>query len=324
MVRSKIALVGAGNIGGTLAHLAILKNLGDVVLCDVAEGIPQGKALDLGQATALEGCDATVKGTTEYGDLEGSDVVIITAGLARKPGMSRDDLLMINTEIMRQVSQNIKKYCPNAFVIVVTNPLDAMVWVVQESSGLPPHRVVGMAGILDAARFRFFLSEAFQVSIEDVSAMVMGGHGDTMVPLVRYSTVGGVSLSEWIAAGYVTQEKINAIVDRTRNGGGEIVSLLKTGSAFYAPATSAITMAESYLLDKKRVLPCAAWLTGQYGVHDLYVGVPVIIGRKGVERVLELPLDQTEKTAFDQSVDAVRTLVQQLKELQSRQSAAYG
>ena len=323
MARAKIALVGAGNIGGTLAHLIGLKQLGDVVLFDIAEGMPQGKALDLAESSPLEGVDACCRGTSDYADLQDADVVIVTAGLARKPGMSRDDLLLTNANIIKQVAQNIKTYCPDAFVIDVTNPLDAMVWVMREESGLPHQRVVGMAGVLDSARFRYFLSEEFKVSVEDVFAMVMGGHGDTMVPLIRYSTVGGIPLPELIASGQTTRQKIEAIVERTRNGGGEIVSLLKTGSAFYAPASSAVSMVESYLLNKRRILPCAAWLTGEYGVKDLYVGVPVIIGENGVERIVEVRLNQEEQAMFDASVSAVRSLVRQLEHLRSQGNIAH-
>lgn len=323
MARAKIALVGAGNIGGTLAHLIGLKQLGDVVLFDIAEGMPQGKALDLAESSPLEGVDACCRGTSDYADLQDADVVIVTAGLARKPGMSRDDLLLTNANIIKQVAQNIKTYCPDAFVIVVTNPLDAMVWVMREESGLPYQRVVGMAGVLDSARFRYFLSEEFKVSVEDVFAMVMGGHGDTMVPLIRYSTVGGIPLPELIASGQTTRQKIEAIVERTRNGGGEIVSLLKTGSAFYAPASSAVSMVESYLLNKRRILPCAAWLTGEYGVKDLYVGVPVIIGENGVESIVEVRLTQEEQEMFDASVSAVRSLVRQLEHLRSQGNVAH-
>lgn len=318
MTRPKIALIGSGNIGGTLAHLIGFKHLGDVLLLDVAQGVPEGKALDIAQSSAIEGFEGDFRGSSTYADLKGSDVVIVTAGFARKPGMSRDDLLLANAHVIKQVAQNIATYCPHAFVIVVTNPLDAMVWVMKQESGLPPERVVGMAGVLDSARFRYFLSQEFNVSVEDVSAMVMGGHGDMMVPLIRYSTVGGVPLSEWIAMGHTTWEKIDALVERTRNGGGEIVSLLKTGSAFYSPASCAVAMAESYLLNKKRLLPCAAWLTGHYGVQDLYVGVPVVIGSKGVERIIELRLTPEEQQMFDASVLAVKTLIDQLTALQKQ------
>ena len=318
MSRAKITLVGAGNIGGTLAHLMTMKQLGDVTLLDVTDGIPQGKSLDLIQSLPVEGIDACVKGSTNNADLKGSDVVVVTAGLARKPGMSRDDLLLTNANIISQVAKNIRAYCPEAFVIVVTNPLDAMVWVMQDVSGLPPERVVGMAGILDSARFRYFLSHEFNVSVEDVFAMVMGGHGDSMVPLIRYSTIGGVPLPELIEQGKTTQERINQIVDRTRNGGGEIVSLLKSGSAFYAPASSAVTMVESYLYNKRRVLSCAAWLKGEYGRHDIYLGVPVIIGENGVEEVIEVKLNTEEQKMFDVSANAVQGLIDQLKKLQSQ------
>ena len=317
MARTKIALVGAGQIGGTLALLAGLKELGDVVLFDIAEGIPNGKALDIAQAAPVEGFDAAYAGGTNYADLEGADVVIVTAGVPRKPGMSRDDLIGVNTKVMQSVGENIKTYCPNAFVICITNPLDAMVGVLQEVSGLPHHMVCGMAGVLDSARFRCFLADEFKVSVEDVTAFVLGGHGDTMVPLTRYSTVAGIPIPDLIAMGWSTQEKIDAIVDRTRKGGGEIVALLKTGSAFYAPASAAIAMAESYLRDKKRLLPCAAYLTGQYGVDGIYVGVPVIIGSGGVEKVVEVSFTADEKAMFDHSVGAVQELVAVTKKLQA-------
>ena len=310
MARNRIALVGAGNIGGTLAHLAGLKELGDVVLFDIVEGIPQGKALDIVQSSPVAGFDGRYTGTNDYKDLEGADVVIVTAGVPRKPGMSRDDLIEINAKVMDAVGQAIKTHCPKAFVICVTNPLDAMVWVLREKSGLPHNKVVGMAGVLDTARFRYFLADEFKVSVEDVGAFVLGGHGDTMVPLVRYSTVGGIPLPDVIKMGWSTQERIDAIVERTRMGGGEIVALLKTGSAFYAPATAAIEMAESYLRDKKRVMPCAVWLTGQYGVRDLYVGVPVVIGAGGVEKIIEIELNSSEQAMFTKSCDAVRGLLE--------------
>jgi len=313
MARNKIALVGAGQIGGTLALLAGLKNLGDVVLFDVAEGMPAGKALDLAQTAPVEGFDAKLAGGSDYSVIAGADVVIVTAGIPRKPGMSRDDLISTNAGVMKSVGEAIKQHCPDAFVIVVTNPLDAMVWAMQKVSGLPPEKVVGMAGVLDSARFRCFLAEEFGVSVEDVSAFVLGGHGDTMVPSIRYSSVAGIPLPDLVKMGWTTQEKIDAIVKRTRNGGGEIVALLKTGSAFYAPAASAIAMAESYLLDKKRVLPCAAHLTGQYGVSDIYVGVPVVIGAGGVERIVEIELDAGEQADFDKSVAAVRELCDAVK-----------
>jgi malate dehydrogenase len=313
MARRKIALIGAGNIGGTLAHLASLKELGDVILFDIAEGIPQGKALDLAQSAPVEGYNVHLSGANGYEAIQGADVVIVTAGVARKPGMSRDDLLAINTGVMKSVGEGIKTYCPQAFVIVITNPLDAMVWVLQQASGLPTHKVVGMAGVLDSARFRCFLAEEFGVSVEDVTAFVLGGHGDTMVPLVRYSTVAGIPLPDLIQMGWSTKEKIDAIVQRTRDGGAEIVGLLKTGSAYYAPASAAIQMAESYLKDQKRVLPCAAYLTGQYGTKDMYVGVPVVIGAGGVEKIVEIKLNSDEQTAFDASANAVRQLVQAIK-----------
>jgi malate dehydrogenase len=310
MARKKIALIGAGMIGGTLAHLAAVRELGDIVLLDVAEGIPQGKALDLAQAGPVEGYDARLTGTNDYADIAGADVCIVTAGIARKPGMSRDDLLGINLKVMKAVGEGIKAHAPDAFVICVTNPLDAMVWALREFSGLPHERVVGMAGVLDSARFRHFLAEEFGVSVEDVTAFVLGGHGDTMVPIVEYSTVAGIPIPALIKMGWSSQEKIDAIVQRTRSGGGEIVGLLKTGSAFYAPATSALAMAESYLKDKKRVLPAAANLTGQYGLSDIYVGVPVVIGAGGVERIVEIELDEQAKANFAVSVDAVKELLE--------------
>ncbi len=308
MARNKIALVGAGNIGGTLALLAGLKQLGDIVVFDIVDGMPQGKALDIAQAAPVEGFDAVLRGTNDYADLKGSDVVIVTAGIARKPGMSRDDLIGINAKVMKSVGEGIKTHCPDAFVICITNPLDVMVGLLQRESGLPANKVVGMAGVLDSARFRCFLAEEFDVSVEDVTAFVLGGHGDTMVPLIRYSTVAGIPVPDLIKMGWSTQEKIDAIVQRTRSGGGEIVALLKTGSAFYAPASSAISMAESYLLDKKRVLPCAAWCEGVYDLDGLYVGVPVVIGQNGVERVVEISMDAEERAMFDHSVQAVKEL----------------
>src|SRR5258707_13377063 len=310
MARNKIALIGAGQIGGTLALLAGVKELGDVVLFDIVEGVPQGKALDIVQGSSIEGYDAAITGANDYSGIKGADVVIVTAGVPRKPGMSRDDLIGINTKVVGEVGAAIKQHCPQAFVITITNPLDAMVWVMKEATGFPANKVVGMAGVLDSARFRLFLAQEFGVSVEDVTAFVLGGHGDTMVPLVRYSTVAGIPLPDLVAMGWTTQEKLDKIVQRTRDGGAEIVNLLKTGSAFYAPAVAAITMAKSYLLDEKRVLPCAAWLTGQYGVKDLYGGVPVVIGAGGVERVVEITLDKAEKAMFDKSVDAVKGLVE--------------
>lgn len=318
MARNKIALVGAGNIGGTLALLAGLKQLGDVVLFDVVDGMPQGKALDIAEASPVERFDANVTGANDYAALAGADVVIVTAGIARKPGMSRDDLLGINSGIVETVGKAIKKYCPKAFVIVITNPLDVMVGVLRDASGLPHNRVVGMAGVLDSARFRCFLAEEFNVSVEDVSAFVLGGHGDSMVPLPRYSTVGGIPLPDLVKMRWTTQKRLNAIVQRTRDGGAEIVSLLKTGSAFYAPASAAIQMAESYLKDKKRLLPCAAYLKGEYGVKGFYVGVPVIIGAKGVEKIVEIPLTAAEKAEFNASVKAVKTLTADLAKLKKK------
>lgn len=315
--RNKIALVGAGMIGGTLAHLVGLKELGDVVLFDITEGMPEGKALDLAQSSSVEGFDSNLKGTQSYSDIAGSDVVIVTAGVPRKPGMSRDDLLGINTKIITQVAEGIKTHAPDAFVIVITNPLDVMVGIMQKETGFDPKKVVGMAGVLDSARFKLFLAEEFDVSIKDITTFVLGGHGDTMVPSVRYSTVAGIPLPDLVKMGWTTQEKLDQIVQRTRDGGAEIVGLLGNGSAYYAPASSAVAMAESYLKDQKRVLPCAAHLTGQYGVDGLYVGVPVIIGANGVERIVEIELDEQEKAGFDVSVQAVKDLAAAVANLES-------
>tara|TARA_E500000331_G_scaffold42307_2_gene34929 strand:+ start:9456 stop:10442 length:987 start_codon:yes stop_codon:yes gene_type:complete len=323
MSKSKIALVGSGAIGGTLAHLVGLKELGDVVLLDIAKGIPEGKSLDIAQSSPVEGFDVSMRGGSNYSLLRNSDVVIVTAGIPRKPGMSRDDLLGINLGVMKTVGEGIKKYCPNAFVICITNPLDAMVWALRAFSGLPANKVVGMAGVLDSSRFRYFLSEELQVSISDVTAFVMGGHGDTMVPLIRYSSVAGIPLSELIKMGWISKSKLNEIVQRTRDGGAEIVSLLKTGSAFYAPATSAIQMAESYLKDKKKVLPCAAMLNGEYGIKGMYVGVPVIIGKKGIEKVVEVSLDSSEKAMFKKSLKAVNELVSACKDIDKSLTAHF-
>ncbi len=309
MARKKIALIGAGNIGGTLAHLAALKGLGDIVLFDVAEGIPQGKALDLSQCGPVEGFDSHIIGSNDYADIAGADVIIVTAGVARKPGMSRDDLLGINLKVMKAVGEGIKANAPDAFVICITNPLDAMVWALREFSGLPHNKVVGMAGVLDSSRFSHFLAEEFKVSIKDVTSFVLGGHGDTMVPVIEYSTVSGIPIPDLIAMGRSTQERIDAIVQRTRSGGGEIVALLKTGSAYYAPATSGIAMAEAYLGDQKRVLPCAAYVEGKYGVDGLYVGVPVVIGAGGVEEIIEIALTDEAKANLTVSVDAVKELL---------------
>ena len=314
MSRKKIALVGAGQIGGTLALLAGMKELGDIALFDIADGVPQGKALDIAQAAPVEGFDGVYTGGSDYAVIEGADVVIVTAGVPRKPGMSRDDLISVNTKVMVAVGENIKQRCPDAFVIVITNPLDAMVGVLQQVSGLPAEKVVGMAGVLDSARFRHFLADEFKVSVEDVTAFVLGGHGDTMVPLVRYSTVAGIPLPDLVKMGWTTQERLDQIVKRTRNGGGEIVALLKTGSAFYAPASSAIAMADAYLKDKKRLLPCAAYLSGQYGVNGIYVGVPVILGAGGVEKIVEIELNAEEKAMFDHSVKSVKELVEITKQ----------
>jgi malate dehydrogenase len=309
MARKKIALIGAGMIGGTLAHLAAQKEMGDIVLFDILDGIPQGKALDLAQSAPVEGFDVSLKGSSNYKDIKGADVCIVTAGIARKPGMSRDDLLAINLKVMKAVGEGIKKYAPKAFVICITNPLDAMVWALREFSGLPHNMVVGMAGVLDSARFRHFLADEFKVSVKDVTAFVLGGHGDTMVPVIEYSTVAGIPVPDLIKMGWSTKENIDAIVARTRSGGGEIVGLLKTGSAYYAPATSAIEMAEAYLKDQKRLLPCAVHLTGQYGVKNLYVGVPVIIGAGGAERIVEIELKKSAQKNFEVSVEAVKELL---------------
>jgi malate dehydrogenase len=318
MPRKKIALIGGGQIGGTLAHLIALKELGDVVLFDIVGGLPQGKCLDIGQAGPVEGYDAAFVGTNSYTDIAGCDVVIVTAGIPRKPGMSRDDLLGINLKVMAAVGDGLKAYAPDAFVICITNPLDAMVWALRQFSGHKHDKIVGMAGVLDSARFRHFLAQEMGVSVEDVSAFVLGGHGDSMVPMPRFSTVAGIPLPELVKMGWITEERVDAIVQRTRDGGAEIVGLLKTGSAFYAPASSAVAMAESYLKDKKRVLPVAAYLNGPYGIDDLYVGVPAVIGAGGVERIVELKLTADEKAALAKSADSVRTLIQACKELDPR------
>lgn len=315
MARPKIALIGAGQIGGTLAHLAVLKELGDVVLFDIAEGIPEGKALDIAESGPAEGFDARLKGTQDYADIAGADVCIVTAGVPRKPGMSRDDLLGINLKVMKAVGEGIKANAPDAFVICITNPLDAMVWALQKFSGLPTEKVCGMAGVLDSARFRHFLSLEFDVSMKDVTAFVLGGHGDTMVPLTRYSTVAGIPLPDLVEMGWTTQEKLDAIVQRTRDGGAEIVGLLGNGSAYYAPATSAIEMAEAYLKDQKRLLPCAAYVDNAYGLNGFYVGVPTVIGAGGIERVVNITLNKDEQKMFDSSVDAVKGLVKACKEI---------
>lgn len=315
MARKKIALIGAGQIGGTLAHLVALKELGDVILFDIVDGVPQGKALDLAQSGPVEGYNADLKGTSEYKDIAGADVVIVTAGVPRKPGMSRDDLLEINLKVMEQVGAGIAKYAPEAFVICITNPLDAMVWALQKFSGLPTNKVVGMAGVLDSARFRHFIADELKVSVQDVTAFVLGGHGDTMVPLARYSTVAGIPLTDLVKLGWLSKERLEEIIQRTRDGGAEIVSLLKTGSAFYAPAASAIEMAESYLKDKKRILPAAAYLSGEFGIKDRYVGVPIVIGQGGAEKVVEIELNGAEKKAFDASAAAVEGLVDACKKI---------
>src|SRR5215472_12060985 len=318
MARRKIALIGGGQIGGTLAHLVGLKELGDVVLFDIVEGLPQGKSLDIAQAGPVEGYDAKFKGTNTYADIAGADVVIVTAGVPRKPGMSRDDLLGINLKVMAAVGDGIKQHAPNAFIICITNPLDAMVWALRQFSGVPHNKIIGMAGVLDSARFRHFLAEEMKVSVEDVSAFVLGGHGDTMVPMPRFSTVAGIPLPELVKMGWIKEERLNQIIQRTRDGGAEIVGLLKTGSAFYAPASAAIAMAESYLRDKKRVLPCAAYVNGPYGLKDVYVGMPVVIGEKGVERIVELKLTEGERAMFDKSVDSVRGLIEACKKLEPK------
>ena len=316
MARKKIALIGGGQIGGTLAHLAALKELGDVVIFDIAEGLPQGKALDLAQSAPVDSFNAKLSGTNSYADIAGADVVIVTAGVPRKPGMSRDDLIGINLKVMASVGAGIKANAPNAFVICITNPLDAMVWALQKFSGIPHNKIVGMAGVLDSARFRHFLAEEMKVSVEDVSAFVLGGHGDTMVPMPRFSTVAGIALPELVKMGWISQDRLDQIVTRTANGGAEIVGLLKTGSAYYAPATSAIQMAESYLKDQKRVLPCAVHVDGAYGIKDLYVGLPVVIGEKGVERIVELNLTDDEKSGLNKSADAVRGLIDACRKLE--------
>lgn len=311
--RSKIALIGGGNIGGTLAHLISLKELGDVVMFDISEGLPQGKTLDIAQSAAIEGSNIKLSGTNDYKDIEGSDVVIITAGIPRKPGMSRDDLIAVNSGVMKTVAAGVKKHAPHAFVIVITNPLDAMVYVMLKESGLSHKKVVGMAGVLDSGRFKHFLAEEFKISVENINAFVLGGHGDSMVPLVKYSTVNGIPIPDLVKMGWSTNERIEKIVERTRNGGGEIVSLLKAGSAYYAPATSAIEMTESYLKDKRKILPCAAYLNGEYGYKDIYVGVPVVIGAGGVERIVEIELTSKEKEEFKISVDGVKKLIESIK-----------
>ena len=318
MKRNKIALIGGGQIGGTLAHLAGLKELGDVVIFDIVKGIPQGKALDLAEASPVSPYNVDLKGSNNYSAIKDSDVVIVTAGVPRKPGMSRDDLLSINLKVMSDVGAGIKKYCPKAFVICITNPLDAMVWALQKFSGVKPNMIVGMAGVLDSARFRYFLSQEFNVSVEDVTAFVLGGHGDSMVPLARYSTVSGIPLPDLVKMGWTTQKKLNDIIQRTRDGGAEIVGLLKTGSAFYAPAASAIEMADSYLKDKKRVLPCAAHLSGEYKIKDMYVGVPVVIGSKGVERILEISLNSRETKMFKDSIASVKSLMRACTKIDKR------
>ena len=315
MKKNKIAMIGSGQIGGTLAHLAALKELGDIVLFDIAEGIPQGKALDIAESSPISSFDSIISSTSSYEEISNADVCIVTAGVPRKTGMSRDDLLGINLKVMKSVGEGIRRFAPNAFVICITNPLDAMVWALQKFSGLPNPKVVGMAGVLDSGRFSYFLSEEFNVSVKDIQTFVLGGHGDTMVPLVRYSTVGGIPIPDLVKMGWTSQSRIDEIVQRTRDGGAEIVSLLKTGSAFYAPAASAIRMAESYLRDQKRMIPCAAYLEGQYGLKDMYVGVPTVIGKDGIERVIEIELDNTEREHFDISVASVKKLIEDCKNI---------
>lgn len=315
MAKKKISLIGAGNIGGTLAHLVALKELGDVVLFDIAPGIPQGKSLDISQSTPVDGTSGLQQGTNDYKDIGHSDVIIVTAGIPRKPGMSRDDLIEINAKVMKSVGEGIQKYSPDAFVICITNPLDAMVWALQKSSGLPHNKVVGMAGVLDSSRFRYFIAQELNVSVADVSAFVLGGHGDTMVPLARYSTVGGIPLPDLVKMKWLSQKRLDEIIQRTRDGGAEIVSLLKTGSAFYAPAASAIAMAEAYLKDKRSILPCAAYCSGEYGVKDIYVGVPAIIGKNGIEKIIEIELNDQEKEALNKSIAAVEQLIIATKKL---------
>ena len=315
MGRAKIALIGAGNIGGTLAHLAAVKELGDIVVFDIADGLPQGKSLDIAECGPVAGFDVKLRGANDYAEIADSHICIVTAGVARKPGMSRDDLLGINLKVMKSVGEGIAKFAPNAFVICITNPLDAMVWALQKFSKLPTNKVVGMAGILDSARFRHFLSEEFNVSMRDVSAFVLGGHGDTMVPLTRYSTIAGIPLPDLVEMGWTTNEKLESIIQRTRDGGAEIVGLLKTGSAFYAPATAAIEMAEAYLKDQKRVLPCAAYVENTYGLDGIYVGVPTIIGSNGIEKIINIKLDKEEKAMFDKSVEAVNGLIEACKNI---------
>jgi malate dehydrogenase len=318
MARKKIALIGGGQIGGTLAHLIGLKELGDVVMFDIAEGLPQGKTLDLSQSAPVDGFNAKLKGTNDYADIKGADVVIVTAGVPRKPGMSRDDLVAINLKVMAAVGEGIKANCPGAFVVCITNPLDAMVWALQKFSGVPHNMIVGMAGVLDSARFRYFLADELGVSVEDVSAFVLGGHGDTMVPMPRFSTVAGIALPELVKMGWIKQERLDQIIQRTRDGGAEIVGLLKTGSAYYAPATSGVLMAESFLKDQKRVLPCAVYVDGAYGIKDLYVGLPVVIGEKGIERIVEIELTASEKDALNKSADSVKGLIEACKKLEPK------
>ncbi|WP_333023217.1 malate dehydrogenase [Wolbachia endosymbiont of Pentidionis agamae] len=313
--RKKISLIGAGNIGGTLAHMIALKKLGDVVLLDINKGIPQGKALDIAESSSIDGFDIDIIGTNQYQDIEDSNAIIITAGIARKPGMSRDDLLKTNATVMKEVAQNVKKYSPDAFVIVITNPLDAMVSVVHKFSDIPNNMVVGMAGVLDSARFRYFLAKELNVSIQDISAFVLGGHGDTMVPLVSYSSVAGIPLTEIINLGLITQEKVDSIIKRTRNAGGEIVELLGSGSAYYSPASSAVCMLEAYLHDTRRILPCAAYLNGEYGIKNLFIGIPAIIGKNGIEKVIEVKMNDHEQEMFEKSVDAVKELIKYIDKM---------
>ena len=315
MKKSKISLIGSGQIGGTLAHLIAMKELGDVVLFDVAEGLAKGKALDLSQSTAVDGLDVKITGTSDYSDTSNSDVIIITAGVPRKPGMTRDDLLGTNLNIIKQVAEGIKDTSPNAFVICITNPLDVIVMALQKYSGLPKNKVIGMAGILDTSRFKFFLSQELNVPIKEIDSFVLGGHGDTMVPVPNRTTVSGKSLMDYVNEGKITSDRLDEIIDRTRKGGAEVVKLLQTGSAFYGPAASGVEMAESYLKNQNKILPCAAYLNGEYGINDLYVGVPVVIGANGIQKVVELDLDVEEKKHFDISIDAVKELFDAAKKI---------
>ncbi len=316
-MKKKITLIGAGQIGGTLAHLIALKELGDVVLFDVAEGIAKGKALDIAQSSPVDGFNVNLSGTSDYADTKNSDVIIITAGVPRKPGMTRDDLLGINLKIIKQVAEGIKNTSPNAFVICITNPLDVIVMALQKYSGLPKNKVIGMAGILDSSRFIYFLSQELNVPVKNIKSLVLGGHGDSMVAMVNHTEVGGKKLTDLLKENKISKEKLNSIIDRTKKGGAEIVKYLEKGSAFYAPAASGVEMAESYLKDLKKELPCAAYLNGEYGIKDIYAGVPVIIGAKGVEKVIEINLESEEKINFEKSVKAVKELFEAAKKIDS-------